>query len=400
MVYKLLKKGISLALAFVIVLSLSCCGVGDEVLIDEITSETTSLEATESTLEENTSTEITTDEVTEKIYEYDDYTIEYNIISSGTNDQNINITISNTGKESIIGWTLKYDAGGEISDLWDGTIYKNNETEYIIRSADHNYVIEPGSSVAFGYTLTGDELAIPESIEICSKRVVKVGGYEVEFTETNDFGTSFQGEIKISNLTDEPIEAWILTFYTNFVIEELSGAKIISQYNIHYEVADQQWTTPIQPNSTVVLGLSGSKEENVQPEIKIGAYLSEIVFDDKLTSDIPDEPDISDDDDDDGIYMKPITSEDEIAYKDTGFAYVRNQILLMADDSISFDEMSDIADDMNADIVGYIDITNEYQIEFRYNVELEDLENIIDDLEQKPFIEYAALNYAFELHTD
>ena len=50
----LLKKMISAALAFAVVLSLSCCGVGDEVSIDEIGSETTetTTETTAETLSE------------------------------------------------------------------------------------------------------------------------------------------------------------------------------------------------------------------------------------------------------------------------------------------------------------------------------------------------------------
>ena len=43
MVKEILKKAISFALAFAVVLSLSCCGVGDEILIDEIPDEETIL---------------------------------------------------------------------------------------------------------------------------------------------------------------------------------------------------------------------------------------------------------------------------------------------------------------------------------------------------------------------
>ena len=49
----LIKKSITLALAFAAVLSLSCCGVGDEALIDETTTETTTT-TTETTIEETT----------------------------------------------------------------------------------------------------------------------------------------------------------------------------------------------------------------------------------------------------------------------------------------------------------------------------------------------------------
>lgn len=66
MVCKLLKKGISLAMAFAALLSLSCCGVGDKVLIDEITAaEATSCEAAETTPEETTAASLSEEELDE-----------------------------------------------------------------------------------------------------------------------------------------------------------------------------------------------------------------------------------------------------------------------------------------------------------------------------------------------
>ncbi|MCH5194005.1 MAG: hypothetical protein J1F11_08600 [Oscillospiraceae bacterium] len=74
---KLFKKVISLAMAFAVVLSLSCCGMGDEVRIDETPTETTSeaAEATsekmteEATTSETTQEEITISETTEETTE-------------------------------------------------------------------------------------------------------------------------------------------------------------------------------------------------------------------------------------------------------------------------------------------------------------------------------------------
>ena len=65
MVKKFLKKSTFLALAFAVVLSLSCCGVGDEILIDEIPTETTSEAAEELTADETTY-ETTTEEMTDE----------------------------------------------------------------------------------------------------------------------------------------------------------------------------------------------------------------------------------------------------------------------------------------------------------------------------------------------
>lgn len=332
------------------------------------------------------------EEVTRMLYQLDGYTVEYHVVENWSNNQNINVTITNTGNETIEGWALKYNAGGEINGLWNAVIYDCTETEYIIKNAGYNYEIEPDNSVTFGYILTSEKFNIPQEIKICSQRVEKENGYNVELIKKDDWGTGFQGEINISNLTDKPIEAWTLIFDCNFVIEDLWNTKLISQNGTTYEIANQQWTTPILPDSTATLGFKARVAENVQPVIE-NAVLTEIIINDKTKPNLP----YISGNYDEGIYYKEITDESEIVFNSDGLPYVRNQILVMADDSVSFQQMSDIAHNMNAEIVGYIDIINKYQIEFNSDVDIDYLQNIIDKLYDNPLIEQSSLNYFFNI---
>ena len=59
------------------------------------------------------------------VFKYNNYVVEYNIINEWDNNQNIKITMTNTGDETIHNWALRFDAGGEISGLWNGSIYNN-----------------------------------------------------------------------------------------------------------------------------------------------------------------------------------------------------------------------------------------------------------------------------------
>lgn len=328
--------------------------------------------------------------MTKKFYKYDSYIIEYQIIKSWKNNQNINITVTNTGSEAIVGWALEYNAGGEINGLWNAVVYNCVDNKYIIKNSGYNYAIEPNDSVTFGYTLTCKDFNIPHEIKICSQWVQKETGYKVELIKTNEWETGFQGEISISNLTNKSIEAWTLMFDSNFIIEEIWGARLISYKGNTYEVANPHWATPIQPYSTVNLGIRGCKDEHIQPAIE-NFILNEVIIDGHNETDLPN---ISDDSYN-GIYCKEIINESEIVYNTDGLPYVKNQILVMVDDSVSFQQMSDIAYDMNAEIVGYIDIVNKYQIEFKSDVNLEYLQNIIDELYDKLPIEYVSLNYFF-----
>ncbi|MBD5145232.1 MAG: S8 family serine peptidase [Ruminococcus sp.] len=335
---------------------------------------------------------VSAENLTEMIYRYENYTIKYDVVNCWENNQNITITILNTGSESISGWALKYDAGGKISGLWNGIVYDNNETEYIIKNAGYNFEITPNSFITFGYTLSGENLIVPAEIEICSFRVNKEDGFKVNLKKTNEWETGLQAEIEIVNLSNKPIEAWTLSFGSNFNIEELWNAKLISKNTNTYEVANKQWTTPIQPNTSVSFGFTASIDENIQPEIK-NVVLTEIVIKNNTE---PDSIEIFDT----GIYYKEVTNEGEIVYNSDGLSYVKNQVLIMANDNISFDEMSSVVNDINADIVGYIDYLNKYQIEFKFDVSLDYLRRIINEFNHNSIVEHASLNYIFDIGED
>lgn len=121
---------------------------------------------------------------------------------------------------------LKYNANGKIYDLWNGIAYSCDDTKYVIKNAGYNYEIKPFESITFGYTLTGENLAIPQKFEMCSHRVNKENGFIVNLKEIDCWETGFNGEIAITNLTDKPVEAWVLSFDCNFIIEDLWGLKL------------------------------------------------------------------------------------------------------------------------------------------------------------------------------
>ena len=329
---------------------------------------------------------------TEKMYEYNTYTVKYEIVNEWENNQNVKITLTNTSEDEIVGWAVGFDSTGEINDLWNGVVYKNNRANYIIKNAGYNYVIEPDSSVEFGYTLTGENLDFPDKIEIYSERTEKADGYTVEFTETSSWENGFQGLISITNLSELPIEAWTLVFDSNFVIEDLWDAKLISKTENTYEIASQQWTNPIQPNSTITFGFRAGFDTTEIIAID-NLKITEIVIDEDS---ITENPNIETDEEDDGIYFKSITSKDEVIWKNEDIGYVHNQLIIMVNDSVSFEKMTEFVKEMNAEIVGFIDITNEYQVELKTNIDQFDLNSMVSELQQYQFVEYVSLNYVIK----
>lgn len=233
---------------------------------------------------------VSAEDNTLRTYLGDGYEVSYSIKSSWDGNQNIEVTLTNTGSESLLNWALKYDAHGEIGGLWNGTVYDSDSTKYIVKNAGYNYEILPEQAVTFGYTLTGDDLEFPETVELCSQRTERTtDGYSVEMSVMNDWDTGFSGIITIQNLGDDPLEAWQLSFDTNFEITDFWNAQIIGSDGNHYTVANDITTTPIGVGESKVFGFSSSKESGVTPEIS-NFVMSEItVNSDFTTVNIPDD---------------------------------------------------------------------------------------------------------------
>ena len=61
-------------------------------------------------------------ENTQRVYTHEGYEIIYSVSGRWNGNQNINVTVSNTGGEDICGWALSFVPGGEIYSIWDARI--------------------------------------------------------------------------------------------------------------------------------------------------------------------------------------------------------------------------------------------------------------------------------------
>lgn len=197
-------------------------------------------------------------------YNYDGYSVDYNVTNEWDGAQTVELTVSNTGTDSILNWALKYDAEGEISNLWNADLYEQNGDEYVIKNVGWNFEIAPSQSVTYGYTLSGNDLTLPENFEIYSKRVDKTEGYDVQYNITKSWDVGVEGNIVITNTSAAPIEAWTLSFDSNFTVDNLWNGRALENNGMSYTVAAEMWTNPVQPNGSMTIGFVGSKAADVE----------------------------------------------------------------------------------------------------------------------------------------
>lgn len=128
--------------------------------------------------------------------------------------------------------------------------------------------------------------------------------------------------------------------------------------------------------------------------------------DEKDTDDVIDDADdtnnVNDDDDDalediGEIYFKEPAEDDIVFDEESGIQYVKNQLLISAKIGTTYDEMEEIVAEVDGNIVGYIEITCDYQIEFDDDKTIDELQEIADYIEGYPCVSSIYLNTVSEV---
>ena len=223
-----------------------------------------------------------------KVYTHDGYTVEYTIKNEWTGNQNIEVTITNTGDDVLSGWAMGYNAFGEIGGLWNAKIYGHQGTEYILSSAGYNDELAPGQSTNFGYTLTGDKFKIPQNIVNCAERVDITEGYNVYYNITGDYGDTYQAEMVIENLSDTDINAWQLNFDGNASIDNLWNGKLLENNNGSFKVKNAENNSVIAAGGSASFNFSGRKlaEEAESDVIETSAPATEPAAETTVVTDV------------------------------------------------------------------------------------------------------------------
>ncbi len=96
------------------------------------------------------------------------------------------------------------------------------------------------------------------------------------------------------------------------------------------------------------------------------------------------------------IYFQKLNSGNIEINNDNGIVYEKNQILVSALPGLEKTVMEDILAEIGGQIVGYIELTNDYQIEFNKSKSYDELMNLVSYFESFSFIESASLNTVLE----
>lgn len=99
-------------------------------------------------------------------------------------------------------------------------------------------------------------------------------------------------------------------------------------------------------------------------------------------------------------FFKQPQSGDVVYDEESGMSYVKNQLLISAALDAPKERIEQIAEELGAEIVGYIELTNDYQIEFSEDKTIKELETAANYIDSFSFINGVTLNLILDLSVD
>lgn len=90
-----------------------------------------------------------------------------------------------------------------------------------------------------------------------SRVVVNGPNWSVEYRTVTDWGTGFNGEIKITNTGTKSISQWSLTFDWDSEIKSIWDAKLVSSTAGSYLIEAPSWRPTIEAGGSVKIGING-----------------------------------------------------------------------------------------------------------------------------------------------
>lgn len=93
------------------------------------------------------------------------------------------------------------------------------------------------------------------------------------------------------------------------------------------------------------------------------------------------------------VYFKEPAWADVVIDETTGMQYIKNQLLISAFTGVPIEAIESISAEVDAEIVGYIEMTNDYQIEFITDKTLAELAAVANYINSFSFISNVTLNF-------
>lgn len=211
------------------------------------------------------------DENVIKEEDYDDISFDYafKVQSEWENHYTAEMTLKNTGKNEIGNWEIAFVYDGEIENIWHAKIVSHYDNVYVIKNAGWNQNINADGQVTFGFTAKFDGQKPEEPCSVDMQRVSEqvFDNCNIEFKQFTKYENKIQGQVEITNTSENYIEDWSFEFECNFKIVDIWNAKVYEENFesddednptvAHYSLTNMGYNQSIEPGQTINFGFIG-----------------------------------------------------------------------------------------------------------------------------------------------
>jgi chitinase len=187
------------------------------------------------------------------------------------------VTVSNRQAYWIDDSTFSFDLADNITSIWGASIVSRTGNRYTVKTSSSPSRLDPGANLSFGFVANGTagpglaRVVNPElrwNADGNSGTVTPPSGTasaRVDYRVTSDWGSGFNGEIKITNTGSSAINGWTLKFDTTNTISSLWNGTIVGPSTGTVTVKDMGWNGTISAGGTVTIGFSANGSSAAKP---------------------------------------------------------------------------------------------------------------------------------------
>lgn len=178
----------------------------------------------------------------------------------------IEISFTNTGKETIHDWYFTFDFDYVVENPNNCNIVEHKDNLYTIANNNWNQDIGPGKTVKIGFTAAssdGSSITKNPSFYLLNSKTVSLTEKELsyKYEEYSDWGSGFNGALILTNKTNNEIRDWSVTFKSNRPITRVDSASFKNNGDDTYTIINDGNNQNIAKGSNYRLGIEGGNHD-------------------------------------------------------------------------------------------------------------------------------------------
>ena len=190
-------------------------------------------------------------------YEGDGYSVEVRVPAHWDGAYNVQLSITNMSEETLHNWAFVMETNDSISGLYNAVELSNNDGVRLIKNAGYNQDIPAGGTVEIGYTANYDEnFDVPSDFALSQiEKEVTTAECEVSLFITEEWEDGGLAEIILTNISEQPIEDWMLEFDSELDIVNIWDGVIVSHDGEHYYIRNAEYAQNIEVGESWTVGV-------------------------------------------------------------------------------------------------------------------------------------------------